>query len=358
MKRLSSLVLLFALPSLCAVAADTIPLSQKQQTSLGIQTQILTRTADAASGWPARVDLPPNNLRMVVAPVAGLVTRLTKSEGEPVRAGETLASLASTELLAEQRGLMTAQARLKLARDNAARDEKLFAEGIIAESRLRNSKAELTQAQAEYNGQRAVLRAHGVGDRGLATAGAGNLSTSLGVAAPISGVVLEQLAQVGSRLEAGAPLYKLANLSRLILEIQLPASQANLLTIGQPVTVAGSQASGKILSVGAQVGGAQTVMARAEIRDPQNRLRPGQNVEARLPGKTSGGVWVIPSQAIAWQAGKAHVFVAAPRGFRAVAVRVQSQTQQSALVSGLRGDERIAVSGLAALKSMWQGGGE
>lgn len=358
MKRLTSFVLLFAVPALSAHAAGAITLSSQQQHNLGIQTQALTRPDGAQSGWPARVEVPPDNLRMVVAPVAGLVTRLTKSAGDPVRAGESLASLASTELLAEQRGLMTTQAQLKLARDKAARDEKLFSEGIIAESRLRQSQAELTQAQAEYGAQRATLRAYGVGGPAVAAMSAGKLSTSLGVAAPISGVVLEQLADVGSRLEMGAPLYKLANLSRLILEIQLPASQVSSFFPGQVIGVSDSQASGKITAIGAQVGGAQTVTVRAEIRDPHNRLRPGQYVEARAAGNFKSGAMSVPAKAIAWQSGKAYVFVATPQGFNATPVHVQSQTPQSAMVGGLKGNERIAVSGLAALKSLWQGGGE
>ena len=368
MKRLTSLVLLFVVPALSALAADaikppaqaadSIPLSTQQQQNLGIQTLALTPSGGAQSGWPARVEVPPNNLRMVVAPVAGLVTRLTKGAGDPVRAGESLASLASTELLTEQRGLMTTQAQLNLARDKVSRDEKLFSEGIIAESRLRQSQAQLTQAQAEYSAQRATLRAYGVGDSGVAAMSAGNLSTSLGVSAPISGVVLEQLAEVGARVEMGAALYKLANLSRLILEIQFPASQANAFALGQMVTVTGSQASGKITAIGAQVGGSQTVMVRAEIRDPQNLLRPGQQVEARTAAKVTGNAWSVPAKAIAWQSGKAYVFAATPQGFRATSVSVQTQTPQSAMVTGLKGNERIAVSGLAALKALWQGGGE
>jgi membrane fusion protein, heavy metal efflux system len=253
---------------------------------------------------------------------------------------------------------MTAQARLKLARDRAGRDEKLFGEGIIAETRLRQSQAELTQAEAEYGAQRAALRAYGVGDQGISEMSAGKLSTTLAVAAPISGVVLEQLADVGSRAEMGAPLYRLADLSRLILEIQLPTAQANSFRLGQMVSVAGSQASGRVTAIGAQVGGAQTVTVRAAISDPQNTLRPGQSVEARASQSVKGGVWNIPSKAIAWQSGKPYVFAATSQGFRAMPVSVQVQTPQSAMVSGLQGNERIAVSGLAALKSLWQGGAE
>lgn len=358
MNRLTCLALLFCVAGSSAQAADAITLSAQQQARLGVRTQAVAQAGSAQSGWPARVEVPANSLRMVTAPVAGLVTQLGKSAGDAVRAGESLASLASTELLAEQRGLITAQAQLNLARDKASRDEKLFAEGIISEARLRQSQAERAQAQVEYAARRATLRAYGVGEQGVAAMAGGKLSTNLGVTAPISGVVLEQLAGVGSRVEMGTPLYKLANLSKLILEIQLPANQANSLSLGQAVTVADSQASGKITAIGAQVGGTQTVNVRAEVRDPQNLLRPGQQVEARTSAVGKGNLVSVPAQAIAWQSGKAYVFVATPQGFKATAVSVQTQTPQSVLVGGLKGNERIAVSGLAALKSLWQGGSE
>ncbi len=97
---------------------------------------------------------------------------------------------------------------------------------------------------------------------------------------------------------------------------------------------------------------------RAEVRDSQNQLRPGQQVEARTSAHVKGNFHSVPAQAIAWQSGKAFVFVATPQGFNATPVNVQTQTPQSAIVAGLKGNERIAVSGLAALKSLWQGGGE
>ena len=346
--------------ALPAWAADSFDLHPKKQQTLGIRSAALGGDPGTArTGWPARIDIPSNRLRMVVAPVGGMLTQLNGAPGDRVKAGQTLAVLSSTELLAEQRGMMNAGARLKLARDNAARDEKLYADGIIAESRVRAARAEFTQAQAEYNAQRATLRAYGLGEGSLAGIGGGRLNTSLAVAAPLNGVILEQSATVGDRVQAGGPLYKIADLSRLVLDIQLPADHVPQVRIGQAVTVAGSQASGKVTAIGALVGGAQTLSVRAEIRDPQNLLRPGQQVEALLAHGAAAGQWQVPASALAWRTGRAHLFVVRPQGFRVVQVKVVAQSADRAVVSGaLNGDEQIAVAGLAALKSIWLGGGE
>ncbi|MGA7180475.1 MAG: efflux RND transporter periplasmic adaptor subunit [Thiobacillaceae bacterium] len=353
------LVMLSAL-GLSAWAEDGFKLSVQQQKSLGIQTAPLGSFSGVVrTGWPAQVEVSAGRLRMVVAPVSGLVTQLNKAPGDRVKAGQTLALLSSTELLAEQRGLMMAGARLKVAREKAARDEKLFAEGIIAESRLRSAQAELTQAEAEYNAQRATLRAYGLGTGSISRIGGGKLNASLPVAAPLDGVVLEQPATVGQRVDAGGPLYKVADLSRLVLDIKVPADRARRISIGQAVSVTGSQAAGKVTSIGALVGSAQTLSVRAEIRDPQNMLRPGQQLEAQLGSLPSTGQWEVPTRALVWQRGRPYLFVAVGQGFKAEPVSLVSHASDHAFVSGaLNGKEQIAVAGLASLKAIWQGGGE
>jgi hypothetical protein len=154
-------------------------------------------------------------------------------------------------------------------------------------------------------------------------------------------------------------LYKVADLSRLVLEIQLPADRARQVSIGQAVSVSGSQASGKVTAIGAMISGAQTLSIRAEIHDPQTMLRPGQNVEALLATAATAGQREVPSRSLVWQGGHPYLFVSTVAGFKVVPVSLMSQAADRAFVSGaLKGDEQIAVSGLASLKSLWQGGGE
>jgi cobalt-zinc-cadmium efflux system membrane fusion protein len=139
----------------------------------------------------------------------------------------------------------------------------------------------------------------------------------------------------------------------------VPADRARQTTIGQAVTLSGSQATGKVTGIGAMVGGAQTLGIRAEVHDPQNLLRPGQQVEARLAVTAAGGQWEVPAQSLAWKSSQPYLFIATGDGFRAVPVRLISQSADRAFVSGnLTGKERIATAGLAGLKALWQGGGE
>ena len=53
-----------------------------------------------------------------------------------------------------------------------------------------------------------------------------SLSSLLNIRAPIGGVVLERLTTLGARLDIQAPIYRLADLSELWLEINIPQESA------------------------------------------------------------------------------------------------------------------------------------
>lgn len=359
MQHIAFITLLFF--GFAAQAADPqrITVSTKQIQALGVRVQAVQGGQTAASmGLPARIDLPPTAQRMVAAPLPGLILTVNKAVGDPVRAGETLATLSSTGLVDAQRQLMLAATRARLARENAARDKHLFDEGVISESRLRMTQAEATIANAEDRAARASLKLYGVSSA-VATrvANSGVMLDQIALAAPIGGVLLEATATVGSRVEAGMPLFKVGNLARLTLDIQATPLQAATMRAGQTVTVTGTAASGKILRVTPAVSNAQTLSVRAEVSDPQQQLRPGQMVEARVSGVAAAGQYRVPASALLWQAKAPHLFVEMPGGFRLVQVQVRAQSADSASVSAfppgaLKDGDRVATSGVAALKSL------
>lgn len=384
--RLAAFLLGFA-GALCltpahAAGALALQLSPAQMQALGVETQLVPAAGSAAQdGLAARVTVPNEQVRMVSAPLAGLVEALLVAPGQTVKKGQVVARLSSPEALALQRDGAQAASQALLAEQVRARDAQLFSEGLIAESRLQASRAQAAQAAALLAERRQQLAL-----AGLALAG-GNAPGSLALRAPLDGEILEQSASVGQRLEAASPIYRIARLHPLWLEIQAPVALAAQLAIGSRVQVPAQQASGRLIAVGRAVdGGSQSVLLRAEIDRGSERLRPGQAVEASLelkPGSAAAGV-LLPAAALARQGERTLVFVqqgsgektggkaaassaaqsaaGAPSGaaepaagsveWRAVPVRVLGQSGNSALVSGVPAGARIAVRGVSALKAM------
>jgi len=284
--------------------------------------------------------------------------------GDSVKKGQLLATLQSPALAEAQRGLVQASTQSQLAKENLARDEQLWKEGIIAESRLRATQSQSREANAVLAERKQMLKLSGMSDSAIALLqSGGNLNSLLSITSPIAGVILEKTAIAGQRLEAAMPMYKVAKLDPLALEIQASLANIQGLKIGATVTVPDQGASGKLTAIGRSLsGGNQTIMLRAMIFKGTELLRPGQFVEVNIETSTSSdSKWSVPNAALARVENKTLLFVETAKGYRAVTVTVLQEGAQSALVAGkLVGDEKIAVKGASALKAqmMGIGGGE
>ena len=347
--------------AMSAHAADNLSFTPKQIQTLGIQTRPLAASGEQASlGYPATVVVPPTQQRIVAAPMAGLVSRVWVTSNTQVKAGQTLATLASSGLAEAQGGLVQAAVQAQLARGQLQRDDQLLADGIIPQSRQQAARAAYLSANAMLVQQRQSLRMLGVPAATIAQMERGKANTAeLNLVAPMAGVVLEVNAAAGQRVDVSTALFRIAQMKPLWLEIQVPGSDAAGIRVGDAVSVAGRKVSGRVLSIGQSTQLAQTVLVRAQIDGELGGLISGQAVEAQLTGKT-GHDWQVPVTALAYLQSKAFVFVRDARGFHPVAVQVLSQTASVARVAGnLKSSDVIAVQGVAQIKAVWTGvGGE
>lgn len=336
--------------------ADPLHLEPTQLRSLGIETlQAGNGSSGSGATFPARVTVPNAQMRVISAPVAGLVEMLAVAPGSTVKRGQVLAHLASPQALELQRDVLQSSSQSDLQQQNLKRDEQLFAEGLISESRLQATRAASAQASAFASERR----------QGLALAGVapGKLGGPLALVAPIDGVVLEQGAQLGQRVDASAPIYRIAKLRPLWLEIQVPLDVATGLKEGQAVRIAGSQVSGKLQAIGRAVDAAsQTVLVRAVVDQGAETLIPGQAIETGFDNINRAGLR-LPAAALIRNAGTTLVFIqtaANDKGsqFEARTVRIVGQGGSEITVEGVKPGERVVTKGVSGLKAMLSGVGK
>lgn len=325
---------------------STIALQASQIQALGLRTQPVDGdTVRATLRFPATLLVPSAQQRVVASPLPSLVESLRVSVGDAVRAGQVLAVLRSAQAQDLQHELHVARSQAVLADAQLRRDEQLHGEGLIATARLETSRTQAALA-AEHRDERALALAQA---GGAAEGEPGRITLT----APMSGVVLERPAVVGQRVEPATVLVRLASLSPLWLEMQVPASQAVDIHPGDPVRVAGAAAAGKVIAIGHSVDSAsQTVLVRAELQQPPPGLRVGQAVEA-LIDRSVPGLTRVPSVALVDEGGHTVVFVDAGRGrYRAVPVQAVASADGLSSVRGLAKGSQVVVTGTAALKSL------
>ena len=354
MSRLLFSLLLAALSLGAQAGGATLALSAQQLRSLSIETAAAGAPTASAARLPGKVLVPNAQMRVVAAPVAGLVAQLAVAPGMSVKRGQVLAQLASPEALALQRDALQSGSQAALLQQNLQRDEALFAEGLIAESRLQATRSAAAQAAAAAEQGRQSLALAGIAP--------GKMGSGIALTAALDGVILEQHVQLGQRVDVATPIYTLARLNPLWLEIQAPVEQAAALAPGMAVKVAGSEIAGKLIAIGRAVDAAsQTVLLRAEIGKGAESLRPGQVCEVELAG-SDNKLRRLPAAALARIDGQSVVFVQTAAGeqgsqFAARPVRIVAQGGDSVTVDGLTADERVAIKGVSGLKAMATGVG-
>lgn len=350
----ASVVALLGVLSLPAPAAELVRVSPAQIAALGIVTApVLAARSGELAGLPAQVVVPNDQQRIVSAPLAGLVEQLLVATQQTVKRGQFLGRLQSSGLADIQHTYLQAVTQLELARSQLDRDQRLFDEGIIAESRLQAARARWVEMSADYAERTQALRLAGLGDAAMKALREGRrVGSAVDLAAPIDGVVLEQMVVVGQRVDAATPLLKIARLDPLWLEIQMPVAKLGGVREGVVVSVPEADAQARVVLVGRNINAAnQTVTVRAVTTRGAQRLRPGQSLEVALAAGTGAGEWQVPAAALARSAGTATVYVQTEGGFRAQGVRVVSEAGEVAIVAGpLKPADRVVVKGVASLK--------
>jgi cobalt-zinc-cadmium efflux system membrane fusion protein len=357
-KRAHPTIILFCF-SFNLLAADAITLTPEQITNLGVEIGTLKpATSIPVLNAPAKVVIPPEHETIVSAPQASLISHLNVSVGDTVKKGQALATLNSPELVNLQHQYLQISNAKQLAFNNYQRDKKLFGEGIIPQKRWQETHSFYQDRESELNSIQQMLKISGMSESAinqLTTTHKLNSQTTL--VAPISGVILERMATAGERLNALAPLYRLANLEQLWLEIAIPQEQINNVKVGDQVSIVNSAETATITLLGKSVNLTnQSIIARAVIAHNQDTIRAGQSVNIQLTQTNSKTAFEVPNAAIAQNEGKTYLFVRNAKGFAVLPVNVTGKQAKTSMISGaLTGTEQIAVKGAVALKANWMG---
>jgi cobalt-zinc-cadmium efflux system membrane fusion protein len=342
------------------LAGEELAISRSQADLVGIETfRIEHRPGAVPLPYPARIVVPPQHTRVMNAPLGGRIEVMAARVDQSVRLGQVLAELQSPALAHAQAEFLVAYKKEQLLSTTLEREQSLSPYGAVTKKQVIATASEYAQAQATTAERLQALRHYGMTDgaidRLIATQ---SLDARLVVVSPIDGVVIEATGVPGQTVEALAPLYRLAQLAPLWAEIQVPAVRAAKFAVGDAVLITDHGLAGRVLSVGTSVEPtSQTVIVRAEFPGPHEDLRPGQVVEARIaPANGSQTEWRVRPEALVRRGKESYVFVQSSTGFVARPVTVHEELPEFTVISGeFRGDERIAVRGLAALKGAWQG---
>lgn len=250
-----------------------------------------------------------NRYAEVVPRVGGFLREVDVDLGELVEKGAVLAVVDSAEVGAAKGQYLSAQAALTLARVTHDRTQGLARSGALAAKTELETLTALNQAQAAAADAAQRLRNLGFDDAELARIERErDASTLLNVLAPIGGTVVRRRAVQGEAVQPASPLFTVADTARIWLWIDVYEADVAHVAAGQEVrfTLSGTAARegaptflGKVTWVGTEVDEkTRTTRVRAELPNPDGRLRANQIGQAEVLVTADHKVVVVPRSAV------------------------------------------------------------
>lgn len=343
-------------------ADEQITLSTAQLDNLGIKLGKPTAIKSVPlMNAPAKVSIPPANEYLVSTSHAGLVNQILVSIGDEVEKGHVLAMIRSPDILALQQQYLKAINDLKLAKTDYIRDGKLYKEGVIADRRWLKTKANYQVFKSQFNETQQLLEISGISQGDIkALEKTHKMSSQLNIIAPISGVILQRMIVAGERVDALAPLFRIANLEKLWLDINVPQQRINQVHKGDTVLLEGTGTTAEVFLLGKNVDVEnQTVLVRAVVKTGQDLIRLGQSVSVKISQISDHSIFKVPNSALAQLKGKSYIFVRNQQGFVVKPVQILGKEQQKSIIKGeIQADKEIAIRGAVALKANLLGLGD
>lgn len=299
------------------------------------------------------------------ARITATVVELHADQGGAVKKGQLLATLDDRELAAKrsaagqsqetvrrnieaaEAAVAKARADLELAGAKHRRDQELFKVGYIARSALDSSVAGLRAAEAGVDNAEAVLagrRSEGLGAEQEAYYAATVLSHTR-IVAPIDGIVIQRLAEVGTTVAPGTAIFKLVDPATVWVTARIDESVVGRLAPGLPAQIrlrTGEEVAGKVARIAYQSDAAtRELEVDIAFDTPLARFAIDQEAQVSIQAGEERGV-VVPVSALVNAKGGQTVLVV--RDGRAVSQTVQtgaSDGKQVVVRSGVTAGEHV-----------------
>jgi cobalt-zinc-cadmium efflux system membrane fusion protein len=341
--------------------------SAKLARQVGIRTAPVTEethshclTANAETAYDA------NHYAEMSPRVAGFLREVRADLGQEVGQGEVLAVVDSAAVSAAKTHLISAHAAVRLAQATAERTQSLTRSGAVAGKAALEAMTALNQAKAGAMDAEQKLRNLGFNDDQLTqilkTSDTGNL---LDVVAPIHGAVVARHAVKGETVQPATQLFAIADTLRMWLWIDVYESDIARVFPGEPVTFAisgtdpagaGLAFLGQVTWVGTEVNPTtRTTRIRAELANPNGRLRANQFGQATIQTAREHRVVVVPKEAVQRKDQVDLVFLPQdePATYRPqrVVARPADRSEVVEIVWGLKSGQRVVTKGAFLLKT-------
>lgn len=298
---------------------DHIPLTEKQVNAVDLKMGMAqNREMDATISAKGSLVLRAQNMGEVASLMGGVVKAIYVKEGQLVKKGQVVATVENTDVVSLQREYFTAYKESELAKVDMERQLMLSKQGAGVKRTLQQAQKDYQVAHANLLGIGRQLAQMGISTSAVAK---GKFTTAFPLHAPISGVVSQLTASLGSYADMQTPLMKIRNTQAVECDLNVFEKDLAKVKVGNRVTFSltnqpGVKLSGTVYGMNQYFNdGSKSVAVHVKMDDASLKtsrinhikLFDGMYVSGQI-ATGSQRCLALPSQAIVSTDGKQYVF--------------------------------------------------
>lgn len=284
--------------------------------------------------YTATATLDPSKEAEVVARVSGVVLQIVAEEGDFVSEKALLLRIDDREY---RHRLSQTEAEVSRQQARYSRVQKMIEGDLVSAEEFEGAKSDIQSAEA---------------NKGLASL---QLSYTR-VQAPFTGRVIERFVDPGRMVSDGTPLFRMADVSRLLARVHVPAREFRNIRTDQMVELLVDSSDeilkGEIILVSPIIDPSTgTIKVTVQITEYPESIRPGDFAEVRIVTDNHANTLIVPKIAVISEKGEEFIYLAVDSQAvrRIVEVGFQDETNAE-ILSGLTGGESIIVQGHRSLR--------
>ena len=310
----------------------------------------------------AQTVIDPARARSVATFFSGHVDRDLVQLGEEVKVNQDLVQLRSREVAEVISAFLEASSKFETASLLYERERKLHGKKLTTDEAFLNAKAAHQEALATRTAtmQTALLVRSRDDLMSMLEGDGSNDFTHLQILSPMSGMVIEKKVYAGDPVESNHQLFKVADLSQLLVEIQLPLKAVSMVKVGDVLgfnTVIGGKKTGMAqVSLISPVVNQLSLRVLAVLDNAEGTWRAGTPLSVRVIDSSAQKVTAAPASAIVSIEGKPHLFTEEENGrFQPIALSTGKRSQEFIeITEGPGSDVQIVVKGASLLLAAWE----
>ena len=290
---------------------DEVSLTKDQYKVAEIQLgKIEMRNLSSVIKASGVLDLSPESMVFISAPLGGYVRSSGLLPGQEVRKGQVVAVIENPEFIDIQQQYLESRSRMEFLQLEYKRQEELRKEDVNSAKTFQHVSSELNMMRARMSGLEQKLLLIGVNVNSLQ---AGRISRTSNLYSPISGYVITSNVNKGKYVMPTDVLFELGNKSDLHLALNVYEKDASRIKVGQSIRFALANSNeynrvAKVFLIGKSTGTEGTVPVHCHIENVGASLIPGMYAKA-LISVTEDLVAAVPSDAIVNDAGDDYLFI-------------------------------------------------